>query len=388
MSWNMASKSVRPIVIAIAILLSAGAVLSAAGLVETGRGGDVLSLWGCAPSYPDIDALALTEYKPVSLAGIRENAYVSAGDRYAIDADVYYFDAEFFPIYPVDILWGMFPEEYPPKPQAMVNESLAFALYGHTHGIGRTFSYDGEDYEITAVCADADPGQSALYLWASGHIGAPVTYLGLSKEAESGGMRWILRDRFSGMMDGYALAYTVFDPTAARHRVYFLFFLFLFGIAVLFLILMIPRIKDFAVGKYRMLRDMRRDKYAVDMLPQVLLWTLAAVISVVVVLALCKTAMDILAAQLGYLDTPDDFYHMREVWEFFRGVFDPADKRGTYFPPYMAPIRRGETLLGIGCHLTAAGILLAIPVFVSGKKERGSVVDESDQAQEASNGLL
>ena len=359
----MENKAERTISIIAVIFLVAGIVFAGAGLITVSKGGDILSMWGCASSYPDIYTTGLMEYEPLSCTGIRDDVYLSNGDRYVSDAKAYLIDAEFFTIYPVDNLRGHLPEEYPAMPQVMVSESLAFDLFAHTRCIGDTLTYDGADYAITAVCADTE-GQRALYLWGSSMVNTPINLLGLSKEVDEG-TRWIVKDRLATGMDAYALAYTVYDATASRHRVYFLFFLFVFGLAALFLLLVLPRIWRFAVGKYRMLKEKSRDTYIRDMLPQIILWSVAGAVFVVLVLVLCKKALDVLAVHLGYLDTPDNFFELSGLRGLFRSIFDPAEKHGVFAPGYMAVIWRGEKLLKIAYHLIGAGVLLEIPILLT-----------------------
>lgn len=361
-SWNMENKTVRTISIVAVVLVAAGIVCAGIGLAAVSKGGDILSLWGCASAYPDIYAVGLKEYMPLSCAGIRDGVYLQNGDRYAADAQVHLIDETFFSIYPVDNLRGRLPEEYSENPQVMVSESLAFDLFAHTRCIGDTLTYDGVDYEITAVCADID-GQKALYLWGSSLINTPISLLGLSKEVDEG-TRWIVKDRLTRAMDACSLGYTVYDAAATRHRIYFVFFLFVFGLMALFLLLALPRIWRFAMGKYGMLKEKSRVTYIRDMLPQIVLWTVAGVVFVVLVLALSKKALDVLAVQLGYLDTPDNFYEWDGLRALFRSIFDPAEKHGVFAPAYMTAIWRGEGLLKIAYHLIGVGVLLLLPYYV------------------------
>lgn len=357
----METRAVRAISIIAIVLIVAGIVFAAAGLTALSRGGDVVSLWGCAAAYPDIYPSSLKEYKPLSYTGIRENIYLSNGDRYVMDARAYLIDAEYFNIYPVDNLRGQLPEEYPEIPQVMVSESLAFGLFAHNRCIGDTLTYDGVIYEITAICADRD-GEKALYLWGSSMVDTPITRMGLSKEVDEG-TRWIVTDHLSRVMDAYALAYTVYDPAASRHRVYLVFLLYVFGLGALLFLLVLPRIWKFAIAKYRELTEKTRDTYIRDMLLEIVLWTAAGVVVVVLVLVLCKKALDVLAVQLGYLETPDNFFELSGLRDLFRRIVDPAEKHGVYAPAYMTVIWRGERLIKTACHLVSAGVLLGIPVY-------------------------
>lgn len=362
----MENKSLRSITIIAIAFVIAGIACSCAGLITASRGGDILSLWGSAAAYPDIRTSALME--PLSYTGIRDNVYLQNGDRYAMDARLYLIDGEFLPVYPVETMRGRLPEEYPAMPQVMVSESLAFALFAHHRCIGDTLTYEGVVYEITAVCADRD-GQKALYLWGSSMFNAPVNLLGLSKAVDESS-RWIVKDRLTRVMDAYALAYTVYDAAAAKHRIYFVFFLFVFGMAALFLLLALPRIWRFAKGKYGMLKEKSRDAYVRDMLPEILLWSVAGAVFVALVLVLSKKALDILAVHLGYLDTPDNFYELSGLRQLFRSIFDPAEKHGVYAPAYMTVLWRGERLMKIAYHLIGAGVLLYLPVFVCGRRKK------------------
>ena len=362
----MENKAERTISIIAVIFIVAGIVFAGAGLITVSKGGDTLSLWGCAASYPDVYTTGLMEYEPLSCAGIRDNVYLQKGDRYAMDARAYLIDAEFFTIYPVTNLRGHLPEAYLHRPQVMVSESLAFDLFAHHRCIGDTLDYGGVRYEITAVCADTD-GQKALYVWGAPMVDTPVKLLGLSKAVDEG-TRWIVRDRLTAAMDAYALGYTVYDATASRHRIYFVFFLYVFGLAALLFCLALPRIWRFAFGRYRVLADKSRDTYIRDMLPQIILWTAAGVVFVLLVLVFSKKALDVLAAHLGYLETPDDFFEFSGLRDLFRRIFDPAERPGVSPPAYMEAIWRGEGRLKTAYHLISAGVLLGLPVFVCGRR--------------------